>query len=520
MPNNDTSHSSYIRLIPLIMALVLSVASFGFSFWANRTVLKPLFFWLNGGVVLAAAVLVSLTFGYTYQTYRSAIFKACQAVNSQSVRCASLAPKVEVILLAVALGLLVLASALFGCVRQSDSSETTDEIYIDEKLPSSKRQSTFLQAIQRNSVMKSSSHLSEASTASKEPAMYGASAVDESLEAWRDVAILDGHEQPYHYQQEQQINTNPLRPPPATGGRRSNEYAYKNHNANGYDRRHSSNSRAYPTTSGIASSSPTSTPPSPTTATNYYTNNGNEKRRQRHGSSSSSSPRQENNQHYQQYELSNQSDDLLPPTLPFADHHPQQRRKNSSPQSANQPRPTSHASGNTFGAHEMLMEDSPSSSAFTLDDQHHQPSGHYGGRQYSDASFRTATPTSYHYDRSDSHDSICFTPTFNDRSSSGISMTSQHIMQQQQQQQQYRRTSSPTALDARRKSSGNVTPTLQQHPSSARYYHDSASSPRPSDVPTLQTPPSSRHPLNHKVIKDERIGAYFQHPSNRNSPSS
>lgn len=470
MPTIDKSHSSsYIRLIPLIMALVLSAVSFAYSLVANRSVSRPLLFWINGVVALVAAALVALAFGYTYQTYRSSIIKACQAVNMQTVRCASLAPKLEVILLGVALGLLVLASLLFGCVRKSNIGDTvTHEMYIDETVPSSKRQSGFLQSIQRNSkLMKSSSHLSESSSASKEPAMYGISN-DDSLEAWRDVAILDGQQQ-YHHE----LGAIPLRPPPATAGRRSNEYAYKSP-ANHYDRQISPpNPRARGNSL---------TPPSPSSP---YNSSEEKQYRQRQGSSSSrsSNSRQERTHQQQQhrypqhYDLSNDSNELLPPTLPFA-HQQQRRRKSSSSSPHDQPRPASHASGNTFGANEMLMDDSssPLSSTYTLEHQHH----HQQQRQYSDAS---SMPLSY---QSDSRDSICFTPTFNDRSSSGISMPP-------------RRTSSPTLMD---------------HPQQQRRRQPSH------EIPTLQTPPSARHPLNHKVIKDERIGAYFhQHQPDRSNTS-
>jgi hypothetical protein len=374
-----------------------------------------------------------------------------------------------VILLAVALGLLVLASLLFGCVRKSNIGDTvTHEIYIDETVPSSKRQSGFLQSIQRNSkLMKSSSHLSESSSASKEPAMYGISN-DDSLEAWRDVAILDGQQQQqYHHE----LGAIPLRPPPATAGRRSNEYAYKSP-ANHYDRQISSpNPRARGNSL---------TPPSPSSP---YNSSDEKQYRQRQGSSSSrssNSRQQQQQQHHypQHYDLSSDSNELLPPTLPFAHQQQQRRRTSSSSSPHNQPRPASHASGNTFGANEMLMDDSssPLSSTYTLDHHHH----HHQQRQYSDAS---SMPLSY---QSDSRDSICFTPTFNDRSSSGISTPP-------------RRTSSPTLMD---------------------HHHQQRRRQPSHEIPTLQTPPSARHPLNHKVIKDERIGAYFhQHQPDRNNTS-
>ncbi|KAI8335192.1 hypothetical protein BC941DRAFT_503915 [Chlamydoabsidia padenii] len=423
MPSIDSSHSSsYIRLIPLIMALVLSVICFGYSFWANRSATRPLLFWINGALALLAGALVSLAFGNTYQTYRTSIIKACQAVNMQSVRCASMASKLEVILLAVALALLVLATLLFGCVRKSNMTDTfTHEIYIDETVPSYKRQSAFIQSFQRNSklIKSSSSHLSGSSSASKEPAMYGISN-DDSLEAWRDVAILDGQQQQgdnYHHE----LGTFPLRPPPATAGRRSNEYAYK---GNQYDRRSSSNQRVTTRRNSSNISSPATT-----TANDY--------KRQRQESSSSRSSHSRQTQQYTQhhYDLSSDSNELLPPTLPFADHHQQQQRRRKSSSSPHQPRPASHASGNTFGANEMLMDDSPQSSTFTLEDQqhHHQQQSHCN-RQYSDASLRT--PLSY---QSDSHDSLCFTPT--ERNASGVSIP---------------RTSSPTHTDQRRKNRNNT----------------------------------------------------------------
>ncbi|KAI8099901.1 uncharacterized protein BX664DRAFT_322357 [Halteromyces radiatus] len=480
MPNIDSTHSSYIRLIPLIMGLILSFGAFVYSFWANRCVTRPFYLWLNGAVALISAVLVAIAFGFTYQSYKTSIIKACQAASLQSVKCASMAPKLEVILLAVTLGLLVLASILFGCVRKSDSSDTIEEVYIDEKKATSRRHSSFLQAIQRNSKMKSSSQLSGASSTSREPAMYSIEP-DDAMDAWRNVAILDGQ------QQQHELSNIPLRPPPITG-RRSNELSYNSHHTS-YEPRMSANTRNINITANLSSSSSSSssTPSSPVSG-----NTGNSGKRQQKQSSSSHIPssRQERAQHYHNYEISDDSNELIPPTLPFADHQSQRRRQSSQP-SLNKARPSSHASGNTFGANDILMEGSPVSSTFTLEEQQH---GGYYGRQPSDASFRTATPSSFRYDRTSSHDSVCFTPTFNDRSSSGISLGNQHY-------DPYIR-----ATDSRRKSSSGI-------------HYQGSSSPQGTSVPTLQTPPSSRHPLNHKVITDERIGAYFQQTQARTSTS-
>ncbi|CAO3598962.1 unnamed protein product [Absidia cylindrospora] len=522
MPTIDANHTSYIRLIPLIMALILSTASFAYSFWANRSHSRPLLFWINGAVALLAAALVALAFGYTYQSYRSSIISACQAVNDQSVRCASMSPKLEVILLAVALGLLVLASTLFGCVRKPDFSDsTTHEIYIDEKSPSSsssKRPSTLFEAPHRKSGGRLS-RPSESFAASKNPALYDMSS-DEALEAWRDATLLERHEQQrqhdqhYYQQQEQQQHdmwAMPLRPPPlpaALNNRRSNEHMYI--------RQSSSDTRAYPATgtSSTPSSSSTSvssSSPLPSAADMYSSsnsNNDNDKKHQQYRRGSTPSPRQEKTQYYQDGDISSGSNELLPPTLPFAGH-PQRRRK-SSPQQQHQLRPTSHASGNTFGADGLLMDNSPLSSTCTLEEQQHNRTRHY-----SDASLRANTPTSYSYDQHHygSHESVCFTPTYHHRSSSGVSTVSQ------QNQQYYDGMAPPlTTTNARRKNSNGSPTVLYQHNTlgSPRHQSRSSSSHQQSHVPTLQIPPPSRHPLNHKVIKDERIGAYFhQHQSNR-----
>ncbi|ORZ18611.1 hypothetical protein BCR42DRAFT_489949 [Absidia repens] len=518
MPTIDANHASYIRLIPLIMALILSTASFGYSFWANRSHSRPLFFWINGAVALLAAALVALALGYTYQSYKSSIVSACQAVNDQSVRCASMSPKLEVILLALALGLLVLSSALFGCVRKPDFGDsTTHEIYIDEKSPSSsssKRPSTLFEPTNRKSGGRLS-RPSESLAASKNPAMYDMSS-DEALEAWRDATLLERHEQQrqhdHHYYQQQEQHQHdmwamPLRPPPppaALNDRRSNDHMY--------NRQPSSDTRAYPTngTSSTPSSSSASVSSSSLlpSAVDMYSGNENDKKHQQYRRRSSSSPRQEKTQYYQDGDISSGSNELLPPTLPFAGH-PQRRRKSSS-QPQHQLRPISHASGNTFGAEGvLLMDNSPLSSTCTLEEQQHHRTRHY-----SDASFRANTPTSYNYDHhhSGSHESVCFTPTFHHRSSSGVSTASQ-------QHQQYNDGMTPplTATNGRRKNSNGSPTVLYQHTLGSSHHHSrSSSSHQQSHVPTLQIPPPSRHPLNHKVIKDERIGAYFQqHQPNR-----
>lgn len=232
MPSVDTSQpSSYIRLIPLILALVLSVMAFGYSFWATRS--RPLvLIWINGGMAFVGAVLVAIAFGGTFHSYRSSILKACQAANMQSVRCASMSPKLEVTLLAVALGLLLLASALFGCVQ---TSETT--IYqLDEK-------KHIAVARKPSQIMKSNSHLSDTSASSKE---------------LTDVT-WEGRQ--HHHQHLLQGTI-----PPA----RSNEYAFKN--------TVTGNNRRSPPSSTLLSSIPS-------TSTN---NKGNiDKRRQKPSSSPS-----------------------------------------------------------------------------------------------------------------------------------------------------------------------------------------------------------------------------------------
>jgi hypothetical protein len=276
MPNVDTSQpSSYIRLIPLILALVLSVMAFGYSFWAARS--RPLvLFWINGGMAFVGAVLVAIAFGGTYHSYRSSILKACQAANMQSVRCASMSPKLEVTLLAVALGLLLLASALFGCVRTSETN-----IYkMDEK-------KQMAVARKPSQMMKSNSHLSDTSTSSKE-------LTDATWEG-RHHHHQHQHQHQHHHQHLLQGTI-----PPA----RSNEYAFKN-TVTGHSRR----------------SSPPSTLLSsiPSTSPNNKANI--DKRRQKPSSSPS-------NRYHQG------SHDFTPPALPYGDH----QQKRYSNDSANHPR--------------------------------------------------------------------------------------------------------------------------------------------------------------------------------------
>ncbi|KAI8339472.1 hypothetical protein BC941DRAFT_511831 [Chlamydoabsidia padenii] len=330
MPSVDTSQSSYIRLIPLILALVLSMMAFAYSFWASRSCPLALF-WINGGMAFVGAVLVAIAFGATYQSYRSSILKACQAANLQSVRCASMSPKLEVTLLAVALGLLVLASALFGCMKTSD---TVQDVYrMDEKKQTRKRSPR-----KQSRLMKSSSHLSDISTSSKE---------HDAVTGWQD----------------EQLNTLPLRSSPVNP--RSIEYAYKQQqNTNNYNRRFLSNTRG-------TTSSPTA---SSTTLLSSIPSTNKDKRRQKQ----SNSHQEKVNRHH-----GINTNDFTPLTIPYH-HHPQQQQRRTSDSQPN--RLAGH--GFSFNEKSAIEDDAP------LEDQQQ----HNGLSHYSDASLRTSTPISHHLD--------------------------------------------------------------------------------------------------------------------------
>lgn len=154
-----------------------------------------------------------------------------------------------------------------------------------------------------------------------------------------------------------------------------------------------------------------------------------------------------------------QDEQLVPPSRPYV---PQRASPSSS-----RGRRTSQASGNTFGADYRLRYSR--SSSITLEDDPRSEDG------------RLTTPTSLTPRPTAQDEYFCITPI--DNTSSSI------------------RSQSPS-LDPRRRSSS------QQ------------SSPMPSHVPELSHPPPTRHPLNRKVITDERISAYLQQRRQQGSQSS
>ncbi|KAI9301742.1 hypothetical protein BJ944DRAFT_271014 [Cunninghamella echinulata] len=550
---NPTTRFSYIKIIPLIMAISLTVIAFSFSLFTNYTIVQIKRTIVHIGFILSAIVALSIPYGWTIQTYKTAIVNACQAVDTQPVHCENMAVRLEIIILGVALGLLILSIFLICCGihKLEDSSNNIQEIYIDEKTnspstssPSSNnnnsnknKRHSIMYNVQKISGFKSSSasQTSDYSSSSKTPYT---TATDEALDAWNDVAMLDNHQE--------MLNTMPLRPPPVTTyGRRSHELYQESHmnypniygdinnnnnnnnsNNNNNDNQHH-HSYVYSNNNNKKSSSNNNNKHllSSNTLGNTFTNTSSSST-----SSNTNNDKYNNNQQQPYNSNNNSSYDLLPPTLPFVDNS-QRRRRNSSQQhsptsssSPQLPRPASHASNNTFGANDILLSsDLPSS---TLSFQNQMDYHHHHG----DGSIRTTTPTSmtYRSERAASHGSICFTPTYssnsnsnssNPRNSSGFSYSRNnsqpHLYQQQdyqQHQMDYKRKNSTGSMMmvGNKSSSSSSSPHSSSTTSSSPSHHQQQQ--KYSHVPTLQSPPtsSSRHPLSNKVINDERIGAYFQ----------
>ncbi|ORX51968.1 hypothetical protein DM01DRAFT_1384224 [Hesseltinella vesiculosa] len=496
MPVLDPSQGTFLRSVPLILAMVLSFLVLLFGMASSLMHSPPSFQtasalsvtekevedaswkqhpWIskcNGLVALISAALIALAFGASYQTYRNAIIDACTQVASQSVKCASLHTKTEVVLLPVALACLLIVSLLFACTKSRRPSEDSD-IPGQSHRYTTRTTMTSLQDDANNKRRSTSSFfLSRHDEKIKSNATVDyhtdSSSMDDALDPWRQAGQYD----------DSIAAAFPLRPPPVN--RLSSE-----------DRRYQGSPHNRTSSSGRP---------------NQRAASPGQHSRQRQSPHSHSTSRQAprrhshhlaDDQYYHQqtsppyrdarrassprmYDDDDDDDDdpLVPPRLPFA---PKRQR-----------RPNSHASGNTFGANEML--DSPvSSSSDTLDSP--SPPSH---RQYSDASHRrTPTPTQgsshrHHSNHSNgylsqhrtgSNTSLCFTPTANDRSRS-----SSHGSMTMNTKQQPRRPSHPLA-------SSTAT---------------SSRSPSTSPVPTLQSPPAPRHPLNQKIIKDQRISSYFQ----------
>ncbi|KAI8065493.1 hypothetical protein BC940DRAFT_83463 [Gongronella butleri] len=508
MPPVDMSQTAYVRSVPILMAMALGFVALVATIVTSCMHAPPSFnaaakevptpSWkdhpwtarIKGLIALIAAVLIAIAFAVTFQVYRSAIVHACTSVALQPVKCATMQPKIESILLPLALALFAVAALLFACVKprviieeeeQRDhthrhTTRTTMTSHPDTHHGASRRRSTLLLFGEKDKYKLKSDVAIDYHTDDTD-------SVDDALDPWRQAAQYD-----------EQLAAFPLRPPPAANRLSGDE---RRHNASDMAKRRSQQ---------------TQSPRNSTQNAKYEQqrrsrdSQGNRRHSQplayqatrpnthQNPSSEPYQPRRTSTPRLGQKTGPNDEEDdddddhpLVPPRLPFA--------------AKRQKRPNSSASANTFGANEalnMAMDSPVSSSCDTLDSPR--------WRQASDASYRRSpTPTGSntrnhgYFDsqqprtttqqRTGSHGSLCFTPTYHSSSSHG----SLHAYPSPNPQ-------------------GRRSPPAASSPSSSRRPSHPLAQPS-SPIPTLQSPPSSRHPLSKKEIKDQRISAYLQQPS-------
>lgn len=184
-----------------------------------------------------------------------------------------------------------------------------------------------------------------------------------------------------------------------------------------------------------------------------------------------------------------EEEELVPPSRPFASSQHRTRR-------------TSQGSGNTFGANNMLRNSRTSS--VTLDESMMIESG-------------SKTPNSMHSHHNTNRlqeDYFCITPV--DQYPSDTSISSHSPTRPSRYDD--RRRSSSNILHHNNNSSGSSGNSYAQHQHRSRRRSRSPLESNLENVPRLSSPPeANRHPLNRKVITDQRISAYLQQPQRRRS---
>jgi hypothetical protein len=113
------SASSYVRLVPLLIATLVAVISLGICSFllpgnSKKTLQRRALFRLISALTSIGAILVSITFGITFYRYNTNIKYACsllllQHQTSQYI-CSSYTPGMGIILLAISIGLFIISS--------------------------------------------------------------------------------------------------------------------------------------------------------------------------------------------------------------------------------------------------------------------------------------------------------------------------------------------------------------------------------------------------------------------------
>ncbi|KAI9032817.1 hypothetical protein CLU79DRAFT_728153 [Phycomyces nitens] len=485
----DTHPStSYIRVVPLVMGAIAIMASFILSVWSYRRSTSRLISFIIAGLAFVSVILVAIPFGSTYTDWTKKIIQGCTLLyesQDTDLRCNSYSLQFEVILLAIAIGLGFLSCLFWTLSAIRSNAEKNHMDSLSEKL-------TQDSPVYRKPLVHK--RLAASSPSASSPRQMVHQQDHDVLDVWRDVTRLEKLESPrrdysrdakaYYENDQPETNyerfSNPtLRPPPPVAQYTpSGDPSYKHQSARSNER--------LPRNQYAAGSSSATSNRRPVSANKHSPDLSPKQRAQ-----NLSSTRYDTS-----YSIEDDQD-LVPPDRPFA--RTRQTRK--------EPRPPSRASNNTFGANDPLRT-SRNSSYFTSEDTLHQ-----AHRTVSDSSFITSglKNKSRRQDSKDSTNSSAYYTPGRSMYSSGLGdspivSNSSGMINSGLVSGHQRRRSDSLELTAHEEASvestvdGSKTST-----NTTRSTNDDIYSPS-SEHPYL-------HPLNNKVIVDQRIGAYLKNGS-------
>ncbi|KAL0138224.1 hypothetical protein V8B55DRAFT_1536093 [Mucor lusitanicus] len=106
--------TSYVRLIPLLMASLLAVIALGITAFLlpgniKKTLQRRALFWLTSLLCFLCAALTAIAFGITYHTYTTNITAACSSLDTEYI-CSSYTLNTEIILLAISIGIFMIST--------------------------------------------------------------------------------------------------------------------------------------------------------------------------------------------------------------------------------------------------------------------------------------------------------------------------------------------------------------------------------------------------------------------------
>ncbi|KAG1150903.1 hypothetical protein G6F37_005984 [Rhizopus arrhizus] len=127
-----TTTTSLSRILPLTLATVFGATGFLLGLYTNKRG-KYLYRRIIVGLILATAILVAYSFGYSYQRYFQMIKETCENTENH-VHCAAHTVQTEVVLFAIALSFLFLSLIFWTLASSFFSKKANDAIQRDDML--------------------------------------------------------------------------------------------------------------------------------------------------------------------------------------------------------------------------------------------------------------------------------------------------------------------------------------------------------------------------------------------------